>query len=347
MPFIEEIEKYKSLSIVGLEKNTGKTECLNYVLSRLQHGHKQIALTSIGIDGENCDQVKQTHKPEIEIYEGMIFVTPELFYKKRKLISEVLDVSTQSTCLGRLVTAKVVSSGKAMISGPANNVALKQLIGQLEKHNVDLTIVDGALSRMSLASPAITEAMILATGASLSANIPQLVFKTQFMYDLINLPEVDEVVKSKLSNINNGIWAVDPNGELFDLEIQSVLMIDKAKDRLFQHGNRFFVSGAVTDKFFNFLKIQKQIKEVELIIKDFTRVFASPETFYAFIKKGGRVKVLQKTKLVAITINPVSPDGYHLNSDELKQALESKLNLPVYDVKKQPLADENLRDTRA
>ena len=36
MPFIEDILKHKSLSIVGLEKNTGKTECLNYVLSRLK-----------------------------------------------------------------------------------------------------------------------------------------------------------------------------------------------------------------------------------------------------------------------------------------------------------------------
>ena len=35
MPFIKEILKYDSLSIVGLEKNVGKTECLNYILSRL------------------------------------------------------------------------------------------------------------------------------------------------------------------------------------------------------------------------------------------------------------------------------------------------------------------------
>jgi len=334
MPFIEEIEKYKSLSIVGLEKNTGKTECLNYVLSRLQHGQKQIALTSIGIDGENRDQVKQTHKPEIDVYEGMIFVTPELYYNKRKLVSEILDVSTQSTCLGRLVTAKAVSTDKAMISGPANNVALKKLIGQMQNYDVDLTIVDGALSRLSLASPAITDAMILATGAALSSNIPQLVFKTRFVYDLINLPQVDEEIKSKLINIENGIWAIGPDGDPVDLEINSVLLIEKFKDKLFQHGNRFFVNGAVTDKFFNFLKNQKQIKEVELVVRDFTRIFASPETFYAFLKRGGKVKVLQKTKLIAVCINPVSPDGYHLNSDELKQALQEKLDLPVYDVKK-------------
>ena len=52
MPFISELLKYKSCSIVGLEKNTGKTECFNYVLQRLMPHEKRIAVSSIGIDGE-------------------------------------------------------------------------------------------------------------------------------------------------------------------------------------------------------------------------------------------------------------------------------------------------------
>lgn len=65
------------LAIVGLEKNTGKTECLNYILRRIKDSADRFALTSIGIDGENRDQVCQTPKPEIIVPEGMIFVTSE------------------------------------------------------------------------------------------------------------------------------------------------------------------------------------------------------------------------------------------------------------------------------
>ncbi len=334
MPFVKDIENYKSLSIVGLEKNTGKTECLNYVLSRLKDSHRQIALTSIGIDGENRDQVKQTHKPEIEVYEGMIYVTPELYYRKRKLVSEILDVSTQQTCLGRLVTARAKSSGKAMISGPANNKALKELIDNLHKNGVDTTIVDGALSRKSIGSPAVTDAMILATGAALSANIPQLVFKTQYIYNLINIDTVEKTLGDRLIDIDNGIWAITPDNLIVDLGITSVLMIERVKEKLFGYGTRFFVNGAVTDKLFEFLKNQKQIKKTEVIVRDFTKIFATPEVYYSYIKRGGKISVLQKTKLIAVCINPVSPDGYNLNSDELKQAMEEKLQLPVYDVKK-------------
>lgn len=334
MPFVKDIENYKSLSIIGLEKNTGKTECLNYVLSRLSDSGKTIALTSIGIDGENKDQVKQTHKPEIDVYKGMLFVTSELHYKSRKLVSEILDVSKQSTSLGRLITARAITTDKVMISGPANNAGLIDVINNMSTFGVDITIVDGALSRKSLASPAVTEAMILATGAALSSNITQLVFKTKYVYDLIALSETNNDTREILFNIREGIWAIDSENSLTDLSISSVMMIEKVKDRLFNAGNRIYISGAITDNFLNFLKNQKQIAEIEIIVRDFTRVFATPEIYYSFVKKGGVIKVLQKTKLVAVTINPVSPDGYVLNSDELKKALEEKLNLPVYDVKK-------------
>ena len=35
--FIEEILKYNSIAIVGLAKNAGKTECLNYILRKVKN----------------------------------------------------------------------------------------------------------------------------------------------------------------------------------------------------------------------------------------------------------------------------------------------------------------------
>ena len=35
MGFVTNISDFGSLAIVGLEKNTGKTECLNYILGQL------------------------------------------------------------------------------------------------------------------------------------------------------------------------------------------------------------------------------------------------------------------------------------------------------------------------
>lgn len=326
--------KYKSIAIVGLAKNAGKTECLNYILRRVKNTGKRFALTSIGIDGESRDQVCQTPKPEIEIYENMIFVTSELHYREKRLVAEIMDVSTQQTSLGRLVTAKAISSGKVLLSGPANTGSLKNLIQEMKRYDVDTTIVDGALSRLSLSSPAVTEAMVLATGAALSCNIPQLVRKTKYVYDLICLDEVETEIKLKLANLEQGVWAIDEEGRVHDLDIPSVFMLENKKEEVFNHGNTIYVAGAISDKLLHFLRQQKQIEEITLIMRDFTKMFALPETYYAFVKKGGRIKVLQKSKLLAVCINPQSPEGYCLDSDELRDAMQASLGIPVYDVRK-------------
>ena len=89
---INNILKCKTLSITGMAKNTGKTVTLNYLLEQLRLRGKVVAVTSNGIDGEKTDQVTQTEKPEIELYEGSLFVTSEYHYRQRQLVSEIVDL---------------------------------------------------------------------------------------------------------------------------------------------------------------------------------------------------------------------------------------------------------------
>lgn len=334
MPFINEITKYKSLSIVGLEKNTGKTECLNYVLRHLEDSGKRLALTSIGVDGERIDQVTTTSKPEIELYEDVIFITSEKHYKQRRLTSEILEISDRSTSLGRLVTARSITRGKIMFSGPSNTLWLKSMIDSMSIYNVDTTIVDGALSRLSLGSPAVTESMILNTGAAVSANMTKLVSHTRFVYELIKIPAFNSNVNDKLLSLDQGIWAIDEQGNIKDLEIPSVFLLKGNEEKLFQYGSTIYIAGALSDKMLDFLRMQKNFQNVELIVRDFTRVFVKPETYRAFINSGGRIKVLLRTTLLAVCVNPTSPQGYVLNSKELCSSLSEALKIPVYDLKK-------------
>ena len=44
--------------------------------------------------------------------------------------------------------------------------------------------------------------------------------------------------------------------------------------------------------------------------------------------------VLQKSKLIAVCVNPTAPNGYVLDSDILCRKLEEALKLPVYDIVK-------------
>ncbi|MDR2853815.1 MAG: hypothetical protein LBV31_00740 [Prevotellaceae bacterium] len=329
---------YKSLSVVGLAKNTGKTETLNFLLSQLKDSGKCVAVTSIGLDGEQTDQIFGTKKPEITIYKGMIFVTVERFFAEKTMPAEILNISEMPTTLGKIVTARALETGKVILSGAADTATLKKIIAQNAVLGADLTLVDGATSRLSLASPAVTEAMILATGAALSANMQELVRKTKFVCSLVALETVDETLKSRLQHIEKGLWGIDKAGELHDFGVTSSLVVNhftEANKAILQQAEMIFCAGAVSDKLLNLLTIHKLNKTpFTLVAKDFTHLFVSPYAYSTFAKKGGCIKVLHHTQLLALTVNPTSPEGYVFDSEQLQEALRQEIDVKVFDVRK-------------
>lgn len=344
MPFIAELIKYKSCSIVGLEKNTGKTECFNYVMQRLPLDKIRVAVSSIGIDGETTDQVTKTAKPDIFLREGVYFGTSEKHYLTKLLTSELLEISDENTSLGNIVIGKALTPGKLLLSGPSSTNGLRRWMNEMRKYDIDLTIIDGALSRLSLASPAVSESMILATGAAYSANINTLVQKTAFVVQMINLELTSQENYDTFIDINNGVWAIDEetgNGEqgtgnevnLVDLKVASSLSININTDGL-KKCKTLYVSGALTDNFVNHIRQNKIFNETEIVVRDFTKIFLTPMTYNTFVNGKRKITVLQKSKLIAVCVNPTSPNGIVLDSEKLCKTLSEAINLPVYDLKK-------------
>ena len=83
----------------------------------------------------------------------MFFSTSETHYRSRRLVSEIVDVSGETTALGRLITAKVALEGKVILSGPSSTVSLKRWMDSISGFGIGLTIIDGALSRKSQRVP--------------------------------------------------------------------------------------------------------------------------------------------------------------------------------------------------
>lgn len=328
---LSQILSCRSLSIVGMAKNTGKTVCLNYVLDQLRTTDKVIAVTSIGLDGEKTDQVTQTEKPEVTLAAGTYFVTTEYHYRQRQLLSEICQLSEDTTSLGRLVTARVLQEGKAILAGPSSTGRIRSLIGELQELGVDLTIVDGALSRKSPASPAITDGLILSTGAAIAPDLNTIVAKTKFVYQLTQLPEYETAQRELMIQCEPGIYAVEDD-QLHRLPIASPLLFTRCKDKLFSKGDTLFVSGIVTDNMLDYLRVQPNVKDIVLIVKDFTKIFVTPFSLQGFLQKGGRLMVLKRPNLLAMCINPTSPSGFKLDSVQFRDALQAVIGVPVYDV---------------
>ncbi len=336
--FINDILKYNSLSIVGMEKNTGKTECLKYVLERVPLDKGRFAVTSIGVDGESVDQVTQTSKPEVFLREGMYFGTSEMHYRSRKLVSELIDVSDESTPLGRVVSAKALTRGKLLLSGPSTGLGLKRWIKEMRRFGIDHVIIDGALSRLSSASPAISESMVLTTGAAYSINLRSLVQKTAYVADMINLDLTTPANQTLLTPLENGVWTIDKSGILKEQKTLSSLSSQVQFDEMEQCAT-IYLAGALVDGFLEQVRQKKSLRGVEIVVRDFTKVFVSPQQFRIFANTGGKIHVLQKSKLIAICVNPTSPSGYKLDSDLLCKTLSESVTVPVYDLLKNDLSN--------
>ena len=331
MPLIEAIKQFNSVSIVGMEKNTGKTTCLNYVVTRLQEEGRRIALTSIGVDGEERDILYDTQKPRIVLYEGMVFVTSEKDFEQREFPAEVLSVSGRATPLGRLVTARAKGIGKVVLSGPSDSVWLQEVISSLCAYNVELTLVDGALSRMSLASPAVTDAMILCTGAACSAQLYKVIDKTKFRCTLIELDSAENRVQKRLLPVENDVWQWQEACNEWEKIGDSVFTLEKESEKMSKSLGIIYVSGAVTNRFLDLLSAKGR-EPVQLIVRDFTKLFIEPATYDKFVRRGGSINVLQKAKLLAVCTNPVSPDGIYMNPIVLREQMQKAIQLPVYDI---------------
>ena len=305
MPFTDRLSSFRSVSVVGMEKNTGKTECLNYVLKSLhKEGKRHIAVTSIGMDGEDVDQLYGNRKPDITLEAGTVFGTSEKHFRERRIEAEILDVTDINTSLGHVVTARALRRGKVILSGPVRTSEMRLWIDSVARFGVDITLLDGALSRLSSASPAVCDGLILSTGAAYSINIPELCRATAFQVELIKLPLCTHGGAD--CQVNSFVGGLPENVD----SMQSVEL-----------------RGALTDK-----TVLSMPGGKEIIIPDFTRAFVTEPVYRDFSRRGGRITVRKRSELVAVCANPVAPNGYSVESAKLCAALSDKLGMPVYDV---------------
>ena len=145
------IAPYRSISIIGMCKNAGKTTVLNSIIRQYAGCGETLALTSIGRDGEDQDLVTGTKKPGIFVAEGTLIATAsELVLQRCDVTREILDTTGISTPMGDVVLFRARSDGAVQLAGPSINSQLAQVREDFFRFGADRVLIDGALSRKSL-----------------------------------------------------------------------------------------------------------------------------------------------------------------------------------------------------
>ena len=334
-------EKYRTISIVGMAKNSGKTTALNYIIEEAMDEGIVLGITSTGRDGESQDLVTGTEKPKVFLDAGTFVSVPVQLYELADAGLEILKMTPYSTAIGELMLCRVVESGYVQIAGPLNTTDHKKLCREMLDRGADLVLVDGAIDRRSIAAPSTSDAIILATGAVLSRSIKKVVEETAHIVNIYGLPvleqgEVRTMIEAEIEK--EKIVLVSKKEEERSVKVLELLtglgassFIDEMID---EKTEAVYIPGALTASVLADIHPDK-LKCTQIILKDPTKIFIDHLTWQQKVKKGLRVKVLENIKVAAITVNPFSPQGYSFESEALMAEMRAAIkNIPIVDVKR-------------
>ncbi|HZK88238.1 MAG TPA: hypothetical protein VFC27_03705 [Anaerovoracaceae bacterium] len=332
--------KYKTLSIVGMAKNSGKTTALNYLIEEAMDENITLGITSTGRDGESSDLVTGTDKPKVFLETGTIVSVPTQLYELADAGLEILEMTKYSTAIGELLLCRVAESGYVQIAGPVNTVDHKKLCREMLDLGVEMVLIDGAIDRKSIAAPETSDAIILATGAVLSRTIKKVVEETAHTVNLYGLPVLEDMEVKRLidENIKKEriiiISKKEGIREVKVLELKTGLGASPVIDQMIDNDTEYlFIPGALTNNVLADIDTHK-LKKIKIVLKDPTKIFIDYMTWQQRVKKGLHVLVLDNIKVAAITVNPYSPQGYCFKSDDLMREMRAVIKgIPIVDVR--------------
>ena len=313
------IKNYQTIGIVGLAKNTGKTTTLNYIIENYKS--QKIGLTSIGLDGESFDQITYLPKPKIYIYEHMVVATARSLLNDVKFTYRILEETNLQTALGPIVVIEAVTEGYIVLAGPTTNKELNKVINLIKKY-VSVVLIDGAFNRMTFASVESMDAIILATGASISSDMNLTITKTKQVVSSFMLPKTNSMLDSKHK------MAVKFENQIEYFKDKDLNKLIDSKDMI----KAIEFKGALTMKMAEFLVLYK-FKHMDIIVEDATKILLNPQAYEYLSYLNNKIFVLKQVPLIAITINPFSPTGNHYDKDLFLKEMNKEFTHPIYNIK--------------
>ncbi len=330
----------KIISIVGTAKNVGKTVTLNEIIAQSDEKGIVLGLISTGRDGERRDVLTSTEKPPIYVKRGTIITTVESVVSAGDKLDhagiEILSVTDYTTPMGRVILGRAVSDGYVEISGPRSSATIRHMCEEMLAYGAQLILIDGSLDRRASAAPYVSDGTILATGAALARGMDAVIEKTAHIVRAYSVPKLEEgyLGDIALDIIDNGRTAlVDSSGDIKYIETQTTLQCGELIAESLEETTEYIVlSGSATAESLKTMLLSRK-SNAKIVIKDATRIFIPPLEYMQLQKLGMELRVADKVNIIAITVNPYSPDGYYFEPSELLGRIRREIQgIPAFDV---------------
>jgi hypothetical protein len=327
----------RRVALVGLAKNTGKTETLAALLRELGQAQTRVGVTSIGRDGEERDVLDaRIRKPRVQLAAGSLVATTGAMLRASGLAHERLLETGMRTPVGEVLVARLEQMGTLEIAGPSAAPDVRAVSEAMAAHGAERVLIDGAIDRRAASSPDVSDGLVMATGAILDEDIERVVALTFDAVELVRLPLAEDIDDS---GNGDGLRQVADQDRV-RLSRGLVLRADPAEiaGLLSAHARAytFTVDGALGERFLEGLldaRRERAGRELRLIVQDPTKVFLSRHGPGWYRRQGLSIETLRPIELRAVTVNPLAPQSHSFESERLRALLRAALGeVPVLDV---------------
>lgn len=342
----------RSLAVVGTAKNVGKTVTMNYLVSELSSRGLTVGLVSSGRDGETVDSFTGEPKPSVIPPPGTWIATAEGVLRESGTCLEITDVLERTGIFGRLVLGRVVDSIPIELVGPRSARELSSLVKKLLAFGADIVLVDGALDRRAAASPQVTDAAILATGAAAQGNLNSLAEEIGFLVWLLSRQEPENRLLRDLTRkaMDKGVVCFVDSACHNTVHYSGSSNHPASSNRLVLRPTRYHtalgnedaileeaeqaiavtIPGAVNQVFLRKVRSWVEDAEFSVVARDAVSIFADRDP-------GINLYVTEGMNLLAVTANPMSYMGISHDPAHMVSSISAALSslgypLPVFDV---------------
>lgn len=335
MNLLDILKNNTTIAILGTGKNAGKTVALNEFINIASENSIRIGITSIGRDGERQDIVTFTEKPPIFVPKGTFVATAEGCLSSFKTGYEIIDVTPFQTAMGRVVICETAESGNVEIAGPDSNSELKRVCSFMGDIGADRILIDGALNRKSQASPAVADAVVLSTGAVLSRSMEAAIVRTKHYAKMLQLEKVGNDIEyiCREAAESGFVSFIDKNRNIIKTKYVTALgCARKITGHIRPEYEYVVLPGTLTGSFIRSMGSILRENKMKIVIMDGTKIFVDRMDYNSFERLGGKIQVINPINLAAVTINPISPEGYSFDPVIfLKAAREALYPIDVFD----------------
>jgi hypothetical protein len=335
-PLHELVAGTRMLALVGLAKNTGKTETLAALLREHAKAGRPLGVTSRGRDGEEHDVIDaRIEKPRVQLQAGDLVATTGALLRSSGVAHERLSRTGVRTPLGEVVLARMSKPGAVEVAGPSAAAELRSVGEEMLALGAEQALLDGAIDRRAASSPAVADGLVMATGAILGEDIEDVVRATSDAVDLVKLSAAAEE-----DDGTPGEHGEAGERERLSLERRLVLGAEPAEiaTLLREHprASTLTVDGALSERFLEGLlaaRSERAGRELRIVAGDPTKVFLSRRGTRWYARQGIAIEVRRTIALKAITVNPVAPQSHRFDSRQLRELIAAAVpDVPVLDV---------------